>query len=71
MDFSIEDFLDVLMEATEMNPFITVKSLANVLCSLDNGETLKAIFMSQLSRGKEEELCLPELAEAVNKKFNE
>lgn len=59
------------MEATEMNPFITVKTLAGVLGNINNGDALRAIFCSQLSRVKEEELCLPELAEVVNKKYNE
>lgn len=52
--FSIEDFLDVLTEATEMNPFITIKSLGNVLDGYKNGDTLRSIFSSQLSQGKEE-----------------
>lgn len=68
--FSIEDFLDVLTEATEMNPFITVKALGNVLNSYKNGDALRAIFSSQLSQGKDEELCLPELAYLINLRYN-
>lgn len=53
-----------------MNPFITVKALANVLDSYKNGDALRTIFSSQLSQGKNEELCLPELAYVINVKYN-
>lgn len=69
--FSIEDFLEELMEVTEMNPFITVKQLTTMLSKHHNGEVLKAIFTSELAKTKDEELCLPELAEKVNIHFNE
>ena len=54
-----------------MNPFITVKSLSALLATHPNGEALKAVLSKELSRGKEEDLCLPELAEAINAKCNE
>lgn len=37
MDFSIEDLLESMMEITDMNPFITVKSLTILVNNHPNG----------------------------------
>jgi hypothetical protein len=58
------------MEAAEMNPFITVKALGTILASHEHGEILKLVFRKELAGGKEDELCLPTLAETVNKRYN-
>lgn len=58
------------MESTEMNPFITVKALSTLLSTYSNGDSLRAVFASELSREREEELCLPDLAEAINTRYN-
>lgn len=61
-NFSIEDFLETLMEATDMSPFITVKSLNALIATQPNGEVLRSVLAKELAKDKEEELCLPELA---------
>lgn len=42
-----------------MNPFITVKSLNELLNNHENGYALRSIFANQLEKPKDEELCLP------------
>jgi hypothetical protein len=59
------------MEATEMNPFITVKALNELLNNHENGYALRNIFTNQLEKAKDEELCLPELGELINQRYNE
>lgn len=47
-NFSIEDFLMQLMEATEMNPFISPQSLAELVHNHPNSQILKRHLKKQI-----------------------
>jgi hypothetical protein len=58
------------MEVTDMNPFITVNCLANVVNNHENSEPLKNILRPYLEMSKSDEICLTDLSEVINTKYN-
>jgi hypothetical protein len=71
MNFSIEDFLEDLMEITEMNPFITIQSLSKYINSHKISSVLKTILAKHLIISNKDEVCLTALAMTLNKGISE
>ena len=61
-EFCIEDLIEELLEATDMNPFITASALKQFISEQPSRLALESIFQSYIKASGEEEVCITTLA---------